>query len=111
MPPTVADVMAKLPQAFDPGQAGDASAIVHFKFTGEEPGEWNATIQDGRCQVAQGIPRSRPTITLTADSADYIRLATGELDPSQAFMEGRLQVQGDRALAMKLVSMFHPPRA
>ncbi len=111
MSPTLADAMAKLPEAFDPGQAGDANAVIHFKFTGAEAGEWNATIRDGLCQVAQGIPRSRPDITLTADSADYLRLVTGELDPTKALMEGRLQVQGDTALAMHLVSMFHLPRA
>ena len=83
-----------------------SSAVIHFKFTGAEPGEWNATIRDGKCEVAQGIPRQRPTITLTADSADFVRIATGDLDPAAAFMEGRIKLQGDAELALKLLPMF-----
>jgi putative sterol carrier protein len=106
---TLAEIMARVPQAFVPGKAGDMNAIVHFKFTGAEAGEWNATIHDGSCQVAQGIPRSRPTITVAADSEDYRRIVSGTLDPAKAFMEGRLKLTGNMELAMRLVSMFRMP--
>jgi putative sterol carrier protein len=106
---TLAEIMAKMPQAFVAEKAGDMNAIVHFKFTGAEAGEWNATIRDGACQVAQGIPRSRPTITVAADSDDYRRMVTGELDPARAFMEGRLKLTGNKELALKLVSIFRIP--
>ena len=106
MQPTLSEIMARVPGAFVPDQARAASAVIHFKFTGAEPGEWNATIGDGRCDVAQGIPRQRPSITVTADSADFVRIATGDLDPAAAFMDGRLKLQGDVDLALKLVPMF-----
>jgi putative sterol carrier protein len=109
MPLTIAEIMAKVPQAFVPEKAGEVNAIVHFKFTGAEAGEWNATIQNGTCQVAQGIPRARPTVTVAADSDDYRRIVNGELDPSRAFMEGKLRLTGDTAMATKLVSMFRLP--
>jgi len=106
MQPTLPEIMARVPRAFVPDKAGTASAVIHFKFTGAEPGEWNATIRDGKCDVAQGIPRQRPTITLTADSADFMRVVTGDLDPTAAFMDGRIKLQGDVELALKLVPMF-----
>jgi putative sterol carrier protein len=109
MSQTLAEIMVQAPQAFIPEEAGDVNAIVHFKFTGAEAGEWNATIQNGTCQIAQGIPRARPTITIAADSEDYRRIVSGQLDPSKAFMEGKLRLTGDPALAMKLVSMFRLP--
>jgi len=109
MSSSVAEIMAKAPQAFTPEQAGGTSAIVHFKFTGAEPGEWNATIQDGTCRVAQGIPRARPTITVAADSDDFRRIVAGDLDPSQAFMQGKLMLTGDTAMAIRLVSLFRIP--
>jgi putative sterol carrier protein len=109
MPPTLAEIMAKVPEAFVPEKAGDVNAIVHFKFTGAEAGEWNATIRDGTCRIAQGIPRSRPTITVAADSDDYRRIVTGDLDPSRAFMDGKLRLTGDANMAMRLVSMFRMP--
>ena len=106
MPPTLAEIMAHLPDAFFPERAGDVSAVIHFKFTGAEPGEWNATLRDGRCEVAQGIPRQRPTITMTADSADFLRIAVGALDPATAFMQGRIKLQGEKELALKLLPLF-----
>lgn len=109
MSQTLAEIMAKAPQAFVAEEAGEVDAIVHFKFTGAEAGEWNATIQNGTCRVAQGIPRTRPTITIAADSEDYRHIVSGELDPSRAFMEGRLKLTGNPALAMKLVSMCRMP--
>jgi putative sterol carrier protein len=106
MQPTLPEIMARVPGAFVPEGAGAASAVIHFKFTGAEPGEWNATIRDGKCDVAQGIPRQRPTITVTADSADFMRVVTGDLDPTAAFMDGRIKLQGDVELALRLVPMF-----
>jgi len=106
MPLTIKELMSKMPGAFLPDKATGVDAVVHFKFTGAEPGEWNATIREGKCEVAQGIPRKEPNMTLTADSADYIKIFTGELDGMQAFMQGKIKLGGDLNLAMKLMQMF-----
>jgi len=103
---TIADLMSKMPGAFLPEKAPGVDAVIHFKFTGGEPGEWNATIKDGKCEVAQGIPRTQPNMTLTADSDDYIKIFTGEIDGMQAFMQGKIKLGGDLNLAMKLMQMF-----
>jgi putative sterol carrier protein len=103
---TVAELMGKMPGAFLPDKATGVNAVIHFKFTGTEPGEWNAVIKDGKCEVAQGIPHSKPTMTLTADSADYVKIFTGELDGMQAFMQGKIKLAGDLNLATKLMQMF-----
>ncbi len=103
---TIAEIMSKLPGAFQPEKAGGADAVVHFKLTGAEAGEWNAVIRDGRCEVAQGLPHSRPTVTVTADSADLVRIYDGELDGGQAFMSGRIKVAGDTNAALRIMEMF-----
>jgi len=105
MPLNVADLMGKMPGAFLPEKAQGVNAVVHFKFTGAEAGDWNAVIGDGKCSVSQGVPAS-PTMTLTTDSADYVKLFTGELDGMQAFMQGKIKLAGDLNLAMKLMQMF-----
>jgi putative sterol carrier protein len=106
MTPTIEEIMLKLPSAFRPEGAEEIDAVVHFKFSGSEPGEWNAVIRGGSCQVARGLPRSRPTISITANSADFIGVVTGELDGMQAFMAGKLKLAGDVALAPRLMSFF-----
>jgi putative sterol carrier protein len=105
MPLTISDLMSKMPGAFLPEKAVGLDAIIQFKFTGAEAGSWFATIKDGKCGVAQGESLS-PKMTLTADSADYIKMFTGELDGMQAFMQGKLKLGGDLNLAMKLMQMF-----
>ena len=103
---TIAELMGKMPRAFLPDKAAGVDAVIHFKFTGTEPGEWNAVIKDGKCEVAQGIPHSKPTMTLTADSSDCVKIFTGELDGMQAYMQGKIKLAGDLSLAMKLMQMF-----
>lgn len=106
MPITIADLMQKMPGALIPEKAAGVDAVVHFKFTGAEAGEWNAAIKDGKAVVAQGIPHAKPTMTLTADSSDFVKMFTGELDGMQAFMQGKIKLAGDLNLAMKLMGMF-----
>lgn len=106
MPLTVSQLMEKMPGAFLPEKAQGVNATIHFKFTGAEAGEWHAKIADGKCEVTQGAPSGAATMTLTADSSDYVKLFTGELDGMQAFMQGKLKLGGDLNLAMKMMQMF-----
>lgn len=105
MPLTIAELMSKMPKAFLPEKAPGLDAVIQFKFTGDEAGEWFATIKDGACTVEQGA-HPNPKMTLSADSADYIKIFTGELDGMQAFMQGKIKLAGDLNLAMKLMTMF-----
>ena len=106
MPLTVSQLMEKMPGAFLPEKAQGVNAVVHFKFTGAEAGDWNAKIADGKVEVAQGAPANPATMTLTADSTDYVKIFTGELDGMSAFMQGKIKLAGDLNLAMKLMGMF-----
>ena len=105
MPLTVADLMSKMPGAFMPEKAAGLDAVIQFKFTGAEPGDWYAVVKDGKVEVSQGT-HAYPKMTLTADSSDYVKIFTGELDGMQAFMGGKLRTEGDMMLALKLSELF-----
>ena len=105
MPLTVKDLMSKMPGAFRPDKAPGLEAVIQFKFTGEEAGDWYASIKDDKVEVKEG-EHEAPKMTLTADSSDYIKIFTGELDGMKAFMDGKLKLGGDLNLAMKLTQMF-----
>lgn len=102
---TVETLMSKMPGAFLPEKAAGLDTVIQFKFTGAEAGEWYAVVKDGKVEVSKGEHAS-PKMTLTADSADYVKIFTGELDGMQAFMQGKLKLAGDLNLAMKLMQMF-----
>jgi putative sterol carrier protein len=97
--------MSKMPGAFIPEKAPGLDAVIQFKFTGPEAGDWYAVIKDNKVDVQQGT-HAAPKMTLSADSSDYVKIFTGELDGMQAFMQGKIKLAGDLNLAMKLTQMF-----
>jgi putative sterol carrier protein len=62
-------------------------------------------IKDGAVQVEKGKHAS-PTMTLGADSQDYKDIVTGRLKPMNAFMQGKVKLQGNLNLAMKFAEVF-----
>ncbi len=103
---TIVQLMEKMPTAFLPEKGQGVGAVIHFTFTGVEAGDWSAVIKNGQCAVTKGLQPKDANLSLTVDSGDFIKLFTGELDPMQAFMLGKLKLGGDMNLAMKLVQMF-----
>jgi putative sterol carrier protein len=47
-----------------------------------------------------------PALTIKLALADFIRLAGRDLDPVKALLSGRMELDGDFALAMRLAQMF-----
>lgn len=45
-------------------------------------------------------------VTLTADPDVFEEILTGELNPTSAFMGGKLSIDGDMGVAMKLASLL-----
>ena len=45
-------------------------------------------------------------VTLTADAETFEAILEGDLDPTSAFMSGKLSVDGDMGMAMKLGSIL-----
>ncbi|MBP7243348.1 SCP2 sterol-binding domain-containing protein [Amaricoccus sp.] len=70
------------------------------KFVIEEAG---ALVLDG---AGARIGDEEADCTLTADIDTFRALLDGDLDPTAAFMSGRLKVDGDMGLAMRLGSLL-----
>ena len=43
-------------------------------------------------------------VTMTADVDTFQRIMTGDMNPTSAFMSGKLKVDGDMGMAMQLAS-------
>jgi len=54
----------------------------------------------GGCGNASSDTAADVTMTLARD--DFIKMFGGNLNPTAAFMSGRLKIKGDLSLAMKL---------
>lgn len=54
----------------------------------------------GGCGNASANTEADVTMTLARD--DFMKMFAGQMNPTSAFMTGRLKVKGDLGLAMKL---------
>ncbi len=102
---TVKELVLGHEQAFVPEKATGVDALIQYRLTGEEGGDWNLMIKDGKCKVAQGIVQN-PKMTLTANAHDFRDIMLGKMDGMMAFMQGKLKITGDINLAMHLKSFF-----
>jgi putative sterol carrier protein len=105
---TIEEVMGRMPKAFQPDRAEGVEAVVQYHLTGAEAGDWIIRIGDGLCEVEKG-EADGPRLTLSADSDDYLKVLTGQLNAMSAFAEGKLKLKGDLSLAMKLMGYFKLP--
>ncbi len=102
---TIEVLFEKLPGAFLPEKAGDMDTVIQFELTGEEAGDWAIIIKDGAVKVEKGKQES-PAMVLTADSQDYKDIVTGRINAMNAFMQGKVKLQGNLNMAMKFAEVF-----
>jgi putative sterol carrier protein len=99
-------LMANMPEAFNPDKAQGVNATIVYNLTGEGGSVWTSHIADGKCTVEEGQTVDTPTLTITMDADDYVDMMAGRLDGMQAFMTGKIKVQGDIMLASSLMTFF-----
>src|SRR6266508_1255076 len=101
-------LMQQAVNAFQPEKAAGISAKIQFHITGNQGGDWVATIQNQKLSVEPGTTPN-PNLTLGADTKDIFNVIGGKLNPMQAYMQGKVHIKGDMGLAMKLLGLFKHP--
>jgi putative sterol carrier protein len=105
-PAVVAAVLGALARRFDPAADAFAGEIGFALAGGDgEADEWTIAVAGAHAVAARGAP-ARPLLTIRTARADLLRLAAGTLDPGRALLDGRLDVEGDFALATRAAAMF-----
>lgn len=103
MPDTVAETFEQM-KGVDPEKIKDINATYQWDITGEDGGKWYAKFDGGTAEIAAGEAEN-PNITITVAASDWVDIVNGKLNGQMAFLSGKLKIQGDMTLAMKLQSL------
>jgi putative sterol carrier protein len=75
-----------------------------YLFEIEGAGMWKVDVDDGTVKVTEGPGEA--DVTISASEETFEKIASGEQNPTSAYMTGKLKVKGDMGAAMKLQKLF-----
>jgi putative sterol carrier protein len=102
---TLMEAMQGMMTRFNPAKAKGVNAVIQLIATGEGGGQFYTTVAEGKANLSEGVAPS-PTVTINVAAEDWVDIVGGKLDPTRAFMAGKLRITGDLGLMMRFQSMF-----
>jgi hypothetical protein len=78
------------------------SGRILVELEGKRRRRWTLDVSFGKAGMAAGRPRS----TVRVDGTTYEGITTGHMPPLQALLQGRIAIEGDRALAMQIMLLL-----
>ncbi|NWU59682.1 HSDL2 protein, partial [Dromas ardeola] len=80
--------------------------VFQFELSGEEGGTWYIDLKTKGGSAGFGKPPVTADVVMSMSSADFVKMFTGKLKPTLAFMSGKLRIKGNMTLAIKLEKML-----
>ena len=104
---TVEDIFKTQDARFRPDGAEGINAVIAYDVTGDGGGKWKLTVKDKtiKTEKVEG-ELAGFTVKATVDAETFCGITVGQVDGTQAFMSGKLKVEGDMSLMMALPKMF-----
>jgi putative sterol carrier protein len=94
-------------RAFVPEKANGFSGEVQYELTGRNgTKQWVLRVEQGVRAVTEPGRSEKPVVTFRTSVPTFARLASQEVHPAKAMMEGELEVEGDFEAATRLGEMF-----
>ena len=102
-----------MPRYLDRRRAAGLDMAIRWRVHGpgdrDDPDVYDLIIAERRCRVTRGESQARPLVTVTLESTELLRLATGRTSPMQSYLAGHLSLRGDIMQAARLASLFRVP--
>lgn len=106
------EIFRRFPEYLDERRTQKLKLAACFKIGGGPNGDdrYLVEIDHGDCTVTPEGEGKR-SVTIALGGAEFLKLATGNLNPTMAFMKGKLKVKGDLASALALSGAVRIPSA
>ncbi|MCS1351526.1 SCP2 sterol-binding domain-containing protein [Mechercharimyces sp. CAU 1602] len=101
----ISSVFAELTQKVNENPEGIQGVNAIYQFDLDEGGTYQIQFADGKAEQYEGTPLDAQC-TMRLSEKNFAKLVQGELNPTMAFMSGKLKIDGDLSLAMKLQSIL-----
>jgi len=88
----------------DPAKAKAVNAVYQFDITGDNGGTW--TVDLTKPEVTAGAA-GKAQCTITMASKDFVDIIEKRQNGQMLFLQNRLKVAGDMALALKLTQVLN----
>lgn len=105
--PTLSDYARTMTNGFRSNRAGNLRATYQFRISGADGGIWTVTVANGTCSVSK-VQTDSPNVVITISDTNFIKLAEGKLNTTQAYQQGQLKINGDLNLAARIPDIFGP---
>ena len=102
MSDTVQEFFASLESRADPAKTAGMSNSYLFDIEGA--GQWKVDVDDGSISVTEGDGDADAVISTSQET--FEKIVAGDLNPTSAYMTGKLKIKGDMGAAMKLQKLF-----
>ena len=110
-PQTARELITRMPTSFNADAAGDLTADIQFRISGEERFDMVLSIANGKCTARAGDACS-PSLTIIAPADIWMKMARNEINKPKAFMDGLYKAEGDINLLIRMGQLFWtPPKA
>jgi alkanesulfonate monooxygenase SsuD/methylene tetrahydromethanopterin reductase-like flavin-dependent oxidoreductase (luciferase family) len=99
-------------QAYEPDKSGGFTGELLYELRRADGAvvRWTVAIASDSASARPG-GATKPALTMKLGVADFVRMAGRDLDPGKALLTGRMDIEGDLALAARLGEMFGQPPA
>ncbi len=77
------------------------NAVYQFNISGPSGGQWSVDCTQAGGTIVPG-QAAAPKCTVTCSDGDFLSIVNRKMNAQMAFMSGKLKIQGDMGLAMKL---------
>ncbi|XP_063722942.1 hydroxysteroid dehydrogenase-like protein 2 [Symsagittifera roscoffensis] len=101
---TPESVINEMQSMISPEIVKDVGKVFLFELSGDHSGTFYLDLKHGT--AGKGHPDGSSDVTMKLSGSDFVNMVRGKLNSTTAFMSGKLKIEGDMFVAMKLEKLM-----